>query len=58
MGEEIKPFPHFATKAIHLGQDPDQWKCKSIVPPIFTTSTYKQDEPGKPVSILTFYTKI
>lgn len=42
-------FPHFGTKAIHVGQDPEQWNCKALVPPIFTATTYKQDQPGKPV---------
>ena len=46
----VAPFPHFGTKAIHTGQEPEQWECKALVPPIFTATTYKQDEPGKPVS--------
>ena len=48
----MSTYPHFGTNAIHVGQDPEQWNCKALVPPIFTTTTYKQDEPGKPVRII------
>jgi cystathionine gamma-lyase/cystathionine beta-lyase/cystathionine gamma-lyase/homocysteine desulfhydrase len=37
----------FATKAIHVGQEPDP-VTGSIAPPIHATSTYVQDELGKP----------
>ncbi|XP_067613024.1 cystathionine gamma-lyase-like [Eurosta solidaginis] len=37
----------FATKAIHAGQNPLQWSSKSIVPPIYLSTTYKQDGPGE-----------
>ncbi|HTK96029.1 MAG TPA: PLP-dependent aspartate aminotransferase family protein [Terriglobales bacterium] len=37
----------FATKAIHVGQEPDPM-TGSIAPPIHATSTYVQDELGKP----------
>lgn len=43
-------FPHFATEAIHAGQDPDQWASKSVVPLISLSTTFKQETPGKPVS--------
>ena len=43
-------FPHFGTRCIHEGQDPEQWESFPVVPPIFTNTTYKQNEPGKPVS--------
>ena len=43
-------YPHFATQAIHAGQDPDQWKSKAVVPPISLSTTFKQDTPGQPVS--------
>ena len=43
-------YPHFATLAIHAGQDPDQWKSKAVVPPISLSTTFKQDTPGQPVS--------
>ena len=45
-------FPHFATNAIHAGQNPDQWKSHAVVPGIFLSTTFKQEEPGKPVSVL------
>ena len=43
----FKPFPHFATDALHAGQDPDQWNSKAVVPPISLATTFKQEEPGK-----------
>ena len=33
---------HFATKAIHAGQDPEQWSSKALVPPIVMSATYKK----------------
>lgn len=36
----------FATKAIHVGQDPDP-TTGATVPPIYATSTYTQEAPGK-----------
>ena len=39
------PRPHFATRAIHAGQLPDP-STGAVMPPIYTTSTYKQDSPG------------
>lgn len=36
----------FATKAIHIGSEPDP-STGAIMPPIFQTSTYVQFEPGK-----------
>ena len=44
-------FPHFGTQAIHAGQEPEQWKSKAVVPPISVSTTFKQNEPGKPVSL-------
>lgn len=38
----------FATKAIHVGQDPEQWTSMCVVPPIVTSTTYKQDAPAEP----------
>nr|CAI5861413.1 unnamed protein product [Callosobruchus analis] len=33
------PYPKgFATAAIHQCQDPENWKCKAVVPPIVTSS--------------------
>jgi cystathionine beta-lyase/cystathionine gamma-synthase len=39
-------FMKFATKAIHLGNDPDP-STGSIMPPIYMSSTFIQDSPGK-----------
>ncbi len=36
----------FATKAIHIGQEPEQG-TGAIIPPIYMTSTYVQEEPGR-----------
>jgi cystathionine gamma-lyase len=36
----------FATKAIHIGQDPDP-TTGATVPPIYATSTYTQEAPGR-----------
>ncbi len=36
----------FATKAIHAGYEPDA-ENRSIMPPIYMTSTYLQDAPGE-----------
>ncbi|XP_052832259.1 cystathionine gamma-lyase [Octopus bimaculoides] len=41
-----KPFPNFATNAIHVGQEPDQWNSRMVVPPITMSTTFKQKEPG------------
>ncbi|XP_038000331.1 cystathionine gamma-lyase-like [Motacilla alba alba] len=43
----LPPFPHFATDAIHYGQEPEQWNSWAIVPPITLSTTFKQAEPGK-----------
>lgn len=40
-------FPHFATRAIHAGQDPEQWRSRAVVPPISLSTTFKQDAPGQ-----------
>ena len=32
----------FATRAIHVGQDPLQWSHGSLIPPICMTTTYYQ----------------
>uniref|UniRef100_A0A673CHN8 Cystathionine gamma-lyase n=1 Tax=Sphaeramia orbicularis TaxID=375764 RepID=A0A673CHN8_9TELE len=37
----------FATDAIHVGQEPEQWKSMAVVPPISLSTTFKQDGPGK-----------
>ncbi|EDW73846.1 uncharacterized protein Dwil_GK19674 [Drosophila willistoni] len=37
----------FATKSIHAGQDPEQWKCNAVIPLISLSTTFKQDGPGE-----------
>lgn len=36
----------FATKAIHSGQEADQWSHMAVVPPIVTSTTFKQFGPA------------
>lgn len=46
----FKPQPKgFATKAIHVGQDPDQWIHKSVIPPLVMSTTFKQPTPAEPI---------
>ncbi|XP_040567196.1 putative cystathionine gamma-lyase 2 [Lepeophtheirus salmonis] len=40
--------PHYATHAIHVGQNPEQWKSLAVVPHITLSTTYKQYHPGQP----------
>lgn len=37
----------FATKAIHAGQNADQWNSKAVVPPISLSTTFKQHGPAQ-----------
>ena len=37
---------HFATKAAHFGQEPEQWNSMAVVPPISLSTTFKQDGPA------------
>jgi len=37
---------HFATKAAHSGQEPEQWNSMAVVPPISLSTTFKQDGPA------------
>ena len=37
----------FATDAIHVGQEPEQWKSMMVVPPITMSTTFKQYSPGE-----------
>lgn len=41
----------FATRAIHAGQNPEQWDSRCIIPPIVLSSTYKQFSPAVYVCI-------
>lgn len=34
----------FATKAIHVGQDPDQWSGNPVIPPLIMSTTFKQHD--------------
>lgn len=40
-------FTSFATDAIHVGQEPEQWKSMAVVPPISLSTTFKQTSPGQ-----------
>ncbi|XP_068095332.1 cystathionine gamma-lyase [Hyperolius riggenbachi] len=40
-------FRHFSTQAIHVGQEPEQWKSLAVVPPISLSTTFKQHSPGE-----------
>lgn len=37
----------FATKAIHVGQEPENWNSMCVVPPIIMSTTFKQDGPSE-----------
>ncbi|XP_067936563.1 cystathionine gamma-lyase-like [Watersipora subatra] len=43
-------FPGFATDALHVGQEPEQWSSRAVIPPISLSTTFKQYEPGVPYS--------
>uniref|UniRef100_A0A8C6X0Z9 Cystathionine gamma-lyase n=1 Tax=Naja naja TaxID=35670 RepID=A0A8C6X0Z9_NAJNA len=43
----LPPFRHFATQAIHVGQEPEQWSSLAVVPPISLATTFKQQAPGQ-----------
>ena len=38
--------PTFATRAIHVAQEPEQWTSMAVVPPISLATTFKQDGPA------------
>ncbi|XP_042541149.1 cystathionine gamma-lyase isoform X2 [Dipodomys spectabilis] len=40
-------FQHFATQAIHVGQEPEQWNSRAVVPLISMSTTFKQGSPGQ-----------
>merc|ERR1739848_137918 len=42
-----KKWEKFATNAIHVGQDPEKWKSRMVVPPITLSTTFKQLVPGE-----------
>ncbi|CAH2050630.1 unnamed protein product, partial [Iphiclides podalirius] len=37
----------FSTIAIHAGQDPEKWNSAAVVPPIVTSTTFKQPAPAE-----------
>lgn len=43
----LEQLPGFATKAIHVGQEPEKWKSAAVVPPIVTSTTFKQPAPAE-----------
>lgn len=43
----LKQEPGFATKAIRVGQEPEQWAHRSVVPPIGLSTTFKQFAPAQ-----------
>jgi hypothetical protein len=43
----MKQEPGYATKAIHVGQEPSQWNSRAIIPPISLATTFQQDAPAK-----------
>lgn len=48
MSKNFKEQPSgFATKAIHVGQEPEQWNSMCVIPPICLSTTYKQDGPAQ-----------
>jgi len=46
VGDHVKKQNAFATRAIHAGQEPDP-TTGAIMTPIYATSTYVQESPGK-----------
>lgn len=46
VGQFKKQPSGFATKAIHVGQAPENWNDMAVSLPIVMSSTYKQDSPG------------
>lgn len=43
----LKDKVGFATIAIHAGQEPEKWKSAAVVPPIVTSTTFKQPAPAE-----------
>ncbi|XP_068612940.1 cystathionine gamma-lyase-like [Brachionichthys hirsutus] len=46
-GGFIAPYKSFASDAIHVGQEPEQWTSMAVVPLISLSTTFKQTAPGK-----------
>lgn len=46
----FRPQPKgFATKAIHVGQEPEQWSHQAVIPPLVMSTTFKQPAPAQPI---------
>lgn len=43
----LKQEPGYATKAIHVGQEPSQWNSRAVIPPISLATTFQQDAPAE-----------
>ncbi|XP_049875431.1 cystathionine gamma-lyase [Pectinophora gossypiella] len=43
----LTPKVGFATLAIHAGQEPEKWNSAAVVPPIVTSTTFKQPAPAE-----------
>jgi len=39
--------PSFATRATHVGVEPEKWSSMAVVPPISLSTTFKQDGPAQ-----------
>ncbi|XP_056353401.1 cystathionine gamma-lyase-like [Oenanthe melanoleuca] len=39
----LPSFEHFATNAIHVAQDPDQWNSRAVIPPVTLSISFKKD---------------
>lgn len=51
----LKPKEGFATLAIHAGQEPEKWSSAAVVPPIVTSTTFKQPAPAEHTVIFFIY---
>lgn len=39
----------YATKAIHVAQEPENWNFMPVIPPLVTSTTFKQPAPAEPI---------
>lgn len=54
----FRPQPKgFATKAIHVGQEPEQWSHQAVIPPLVMSTIFKQPAPAQPIVSSSIYTK-
>lgn len=45
----FRPQPKgFATKAIHIAQEPEQWSHQSVIAPLVMSTIFKLPAPGQP----------